>query len=336
MTTENTNTSVQNNSLPYIIIIVLLVVIAVLAFFVGKNQSGTQASVEEKTDLNITIIDDKRCTDCGTQEIVTQIKALPFLAHAQVEVKDFSDAGAEDILKKSGINILPAVIFSNNKISDYSFVQILKPTTDGQFQVPLPDAKFDPYAKRSERGFLLMKEWVLENIKANSHLYGEKNAEITWVEYSDVECGYCKKLHNDGTHDALFAEFGKDVNLYFQYFSIFNKEVPEVLECMIEQKGTDIQYPTLKTIFKNGLKTKKEVIALVEGIDEKKIDACIAEWKYKKIIETHMKTGSEEFRITGTPGNVLINNKTWEYQILPGAYPVDEFKKAINSLKSAE
>jgi protein-disulfide isomerase len=48
-----------------------------------------------------------------------------------------------------------------------------------------------------------------------------------------------------------------------------------------------------------------------------------------------MSLGTEQFGVTGTPGNVLINNKTGEYQILPGAYPVDEFKKAIDSLKSA-
>jgi len=38
------------------------------------------------------VIDDKRCTDCGTQEIITQLSGLPFLANTKIDVQDFSDS----------------------------------------------------------------------------------------------------------------------------------------------------------------------------------------------------------------------------------------------------
>lgn len=106
---------------------------------------------------NITVIDDKRCSDCNTQQFVDQLKALPFLATSEIEVKDFSDAGSEEMLKASGLTKLPAIIFEHNKINDYSFLQYLKATLDGKYSLDT-GAKFDPYAKRSDRGFFVLAE----------------------------------------------------------------------------------------------------------------------------------------------------------------------------------
>jgi len=38
------------------------------------------------------------------------------------------------------------------------------------------------------------------------------------------------------------------------------------------------------------------------------------------------------FGITGTPGNVIINNETGEYEVISGAYPAEEFEAKINSI----
>lgn len=267
----------QNNNVPYIIIIILLIIIAVLAFFVGKSQnSGATATTPTTQDLTVTVIDDKRCTDCNTLATLEQLKAVPGLANATFEVKDFSDKGSDEILKETGLNKLPAFIFEHNKVGDLELAKYLVATKDERYYLNI-GSKFNPYAKRSERGFLLLEDGVLDQIKSNSHVYGDKNAEISWVEYSDVQCTYCKKLHNDGTHDKLFEAYGKDLNLYYQYYAIFNKEIPEVLECMVEQKGVEIQYPTLKTIFKKELTAKNDVVALVPGINKDKLDKCISE-----------------------------------------------------------
>jgi len=39
----------------------------------------------------MTVIDDKRCTDCQTAAIVDQLKKIPSLANVKVTTKDFSD-----------------------------------------------------------------------------------------------------------------------------------------------------------------------------------------------------------------------------------------------------
>ena len=46
-----------------------------------------------------------------------------------------------------------------------------------------------------------------------------------------------------------------------------------------------------------------------------------------------MNFGAENFGITGTPGNALINLTTGEYTTLSGAYPAASFEALVEQLK---
>ena len=46
-----------------------------------------------------------------------------------------------------------------------------------------------------------------------------------------------------------------------------------------------------------------------------------------------MQTGTDLFGITWTPGNVLVNTETLEYEIISGAYPATAFIELIDRLK---
>ncbi len=342
---------IQNNNWnnaghgPYIVIIVLLIIIAILAFFVGKgyntnsgntpnvsttNNTGTVVPPE---DIVVTVIGDVKCSDCQTQSIIESLKKIPTLTSAQFKEIDFSDAGTEEILKANNVTKLPAFLFNTDNITDLK--QYMTQTPSGLFSLDT-GSTHDPYAKRSDRWFLMLEEWVLESIKKDSRIYGNEDAEILWVEYSDINCWYCAKLHNDGTHDTLFKSFGDKLAFAYQYFAIFNKEAPVILECIADQKGTDVLYSTIKKAYKDSLKDKAWISGAVEGLNNEELTACIDSGKYTSKIDTHMKMWSETFGVTGTPGNILINVKTGEYAKLPWAYPVGDFEKTINNLLLAE
>lgn len=339
---NNVNTNSNNGCAngPYIVIIILLVIIAILSFFIGKSYSvltgqatpgTTTAVVTEPKDIVVKVIDDKKCSDCQTASILESIQQLPFLSWATIEKYDFSDSGVEEILKENGITKLPAFLLNTNQVPDTDFAKYLKATPAGLYTLEV-NANHDPYAKRSENGFLLLPEGILKEIKDNSRIFGNKDSEILWVEYSDINCGYCAKLHNDGTHDALFEKFGDKLSVAYQYFAIFNREAPEILECIADQKGTDVMYQTIKKAYKDGLKDKAWIAWAVEWLNQDELTACIESGKYKAKIDEHMKVGTDVFGVTGTPGNILINTKTGEYAKLPGAYPVADFEKTINNL----
>ncbi len=339
---ENQNNTQNNNGNngPYIVIIILLIVIAVLAFFVGKGYNGGSSNQNNNTpvvvnpeDIEVTVIGDVKCADCQTQSVIDSLKQLPSLTSATFKEVDFSDAGSEEILKANNITKLPAFLFNTNNISDLQ--QYLKQTSNGIYSLDV-GATHDPYAKRSERGFLMLNDGILDEIKKDSRISGNENAEILWVEYSDLNCGYCAKLHNDWTHEALFKTFWDKLALAYQYFAIFNREAPVILECIADQKGTDVMYATITKAYKDGLKDKAGIAGAVEWLNNDELTACIDSGKYTAKIDTHMKMWSDTFGVTGTPGNILINTKTGEYAKLPGAYPVSDFEKTINNLLLAE
>jgi hypothetical protein len=77
------------------------------------SSTATNAALHE--DFSITIIDDKRCSDCQTSEFITQIQQTPGLAGVSIETVDFSDKGVEEMIKDDNITALPAIIFSHNQ-----------------------------------------------------------------------------------------------------------------------------------------------------------------------------------------------------------------------------
>jgi len=60
----------------------------------------------------------------------------------------------------------------------------------------------------------------IQEVKAESYINGNKDAKITWLEYSDLECPYCAKLHNSGTPEELIEKYGDDLNIIFNHFPL--------------------------------------------------------------------------------------------------------------------
>jgi protein-disulfide isomerase len=60
----------------------------------------------------------------------------------------------------------------------------------------------------------------LQAVKDSSYIKGNKDAKITWIEYSDLECPYCAKLHNAGTVEALTEKYGDKLNIMYNHFPL--------------------------------------------------------------------------------------------------------------------
>ncbi|MFC1797704.1 DsbA family protein [Patescibacteria group bacterium] len=333
----------NNNNIQMGIIIALLVVIAVMGFFLGKNSAGnintptnTPAITGDYEDLSITIIDDVRCGEkCPTDAILEQLKLLPSVAGAEIVKKDFADSGVAEYLNENNVTTLPLIVFSTNNF-DVSvdpvqmdqngqpapkvntFLQAL-PT--GEFTLAI-GATFNPFEERSERGFLMLDKEKLQAIKDNSYIKGNSDSKITWIEYSDLECPYCAKLHNAGTSEDLEAKYSDDLNLVFNHFPLgFHANAQpgaEILECLAEQKGSDAFYTLMKKAFTDEKSTKSYLIeeAVALGASEDDLNECLSSGKYTDKVKAQMTKATSLFGITGTPGNVLINNETGEYEVI--------------------
>lgn len=342
---ENTREIHSNSNMIHVlygVIIVLMLIIAGLAFYVGTKLGGAQTpGVVTAQDIEITVIDDARCTNCQTAEITAELQKLPFLAGATFVKKDFSEEWISELLQENNIQFLPAIIFNTNMLSDGGQITpYLTALTNGEdYSLALP-SKFDPFAKRSENGFLLLEADILEKIKSGAHIDGNWEAPISWIEYSDVECPYCAKLHNDGTPKALKDKYGEDLNVIFQHFPLdFHPQAQkwaEWLECIAEQKP-EVLYTMIEETFtkfnnNNFSITWFQDLAAENGVNKEELIECMDSGKYSEKVKTQMQLGQETFGITGTPGNVIINNETGEYEVISGAYPASAFEAIIDKM----
>lgn len=288
--------------------------------------------------ITVTIVDDKRCTNCMTDDIISQLQSLQFLSNANFIKKDFSDVWVSDYLKENNITKLPVVILSTNKLNDeWQMTPYLSELNDKQFSLNIW-ASFDPFVKRSDRWFLFLDKDVLDNIKSNSYLQWNKDAKITWLEYSDLECPYCAKLHNSDVSSKISETYWDKVNKYFNHFPLeFHQNAlpwAMILECLWEQKWSDSFYKLIEISYSNQKSDKDYLIdeAVKLWADKTKLETCINDWKYNEKITKEQSNWVSTFGISWTPWNVLINNDTWEYEIISWAYPFDEFKRVIDEL----
>jgi protein-disulfide isomerase len=356
----------KNNNIntQMIVIVALLVVIAIMGFFLGKNTVNSPSTNTTNTwantnvpvtgdyeELSIVVIDDKRCTDCPTDAILDQLKQLPSVAWVEIERKDFSDAGVADYLNANEIKALPLIAFSTNNfdvsVDPVQMDESGQPTPKvNSFLKPLPGwefileigSVFNPFAERSDRGFLLLDKAELKKIKDDSYIKWSVDSKITWIEYSDLECPYCAKLHNAGTVEDLFEKYGEDLNKVFNHFPLgFHDNAQpgaEILECLAEQKWTDAFYALIKKAYTDEKSDKDYLIAEAVTLWANKTDLekCLSDAKYAEKVKNQMAKGTELFNVTGTPGNVLVNNETGEYEVISWAYPTTSFEEIIDKL----
>lgn len=293
---------------------------------------------EYKSSLVITIIDDKRCTFCMTKEIVDQLANVPFLIWANFLKKDFSDEWVSDYLKQNDIKKLPAVILSTKDLKDdWQMQPYLTELKDKQYSLEIW-ASFDPFLSRSDKWFIILDKEILNRIKNNAYLKGNKDAKISWIEYSDLECPFCVKLHNSDVSTNIKNSYWDKINKYFNHFPLdFHRnamDAARISECIAEQKWGEGFYNLIDKAFTSQNSGKSYLIdeSVKLWADKDKLEKCVDEKKYDEKIKEQQSFWTTIFGIAWTPASVLINNETGEYEVISGAYPFTEFQKVIDKL----
>lgn len=173
------------------------------------------------------------------------------------------------------------------------------------------------------------------------HIYGNPDAPVSLIEYSDFECPYCKRFHP--TAKELVDQSDGGVNLVYRHFPLdFHnpgaQTQAEASECAAELGGndafwafTDAIYERTRSGGKGFPRNRLAPLAVEIGLDEAAFEDCLESGRHADRVKSDMAEGVQA-GVSGTPGNILLNNETGEAVMRAGAQPLGALQEAVNDL----
>lgn len=168
-------------------------------------------------------------------------------------------------------------------------------------------------------------------VSSTDHIFGNPNAKIKIVEYSDTACPFCKVFHN--TMRKVMSDYGSAGNVAWVYRNypldkpdasgrILHKNAgheAQALECAADLGGNEAFWKYTNRLYEvtpsvtqnspNGLdRNQLPVIAKYAGLDVEDFNNCLATGKFKEKVEADFTEGVN-IGIQGTPTSVIILDK---------------------------
>ena len=170
-------------------------------------------------------------------------------------------------------------------------------------------------------------------VQNNDATLGSGN--ILLIEYSDYECGFCKRFHP--TVQAL-VDSGEVMWVYRHLplpFHVTAKDGAAIGECVKTHKGNDAFWAYTDGVFAAAalnLETYKG-LGRDNGLSDAQIEECVAAGsKEQQIVEQHMND-AQKMGVNGTPGSFLVNKKTKAVRSIPGALPLEQVRGLLQEVQ---
>lgn len=186
---------------------------------------------------------------------------------------------------------------------------------------------------------------VVLPITEDDHILGSPNAKITVIEYSDIDCPFCKEYHE--TMKRIIEEYGPsgDVAWVYRHFplTVIHPDAPkhaEAAECVAEIGGSNAFWSFLDVLFVNAPENERTdpsryaEFAAEVGVGEEALNACITKGDAMKHVEDEFNTAVAAGG-TGTPFNIIIVDGQ-EPISFSSALPYEQMKAAIDQILSSQ
>ncbi len=169
-------------------------------------------------------------------------------------------------------------------------------------------------------------------VNDDDHVRGNKNAEITIIEYSDFECPFCGSFHP--TMQQVMKEYDGKVRWIFRHFplSFHPSALPaaNAAECAAEQgkfwEFADAMFANQASLSDSYYKQ----LATEQKLNVSKWEDCYKTSKYDGKIQLQSQEGAAA-GVSGTPGSFIVDKKGNAIPI-KGALPYSSVSAAIDQL----
>jgi protein-disulfide isomerase len=178
----------------------------------------------------------------------------------------------------------------------------------------------------------------------DDHLYGDLDAAVTLIEYSDFECPFCKRFH--GTAKQLVDASNGQVNWVYRHFPLgFHnpgaQKQAEAAECAAELGGNEAFWTFTDTIYARTRSNGKGFpienltpLAAEIGLDQTRFQECLDSERFADKVQQQMAAGARA-GVSGTPGNILYHKPSGRVIAIHGAQPLERFQQAAQTLSTA-
>lgn len=177
--------------------------------------------------------------------------------------------------------------------------------------------------------------------RARDHIYGDPNAPISLIEYSDFECPYCKHFHL--TPKKVVEAYKGQVNWVYRHFPLnFHnpgaQKQAEASECANALGGDDAFWQYTDAIYARTLSNGKGFslakltpLATELGLDTEQFRQCLDSGIQAARVKEDLAEGVQ-IGVTGTPASILLHNQTGATSLKTGAQSVVALKAEIDKL----
>lgn len=174
---------------------------------------------------------------------------------------------------------------------------------------------------------------ALENnvkpVTSADHIWGNPDAPVKIVEFSDLECPFCKRFHY--TLKEVVEKYDGKVAWVYRHSPIDGlhpkaRKEAEATECAAELGGNTKFWAYMDRLMEltpanNGLDPALlPKIATDVGLDKAKFEACLSSGKYAAKVAEHL-ADAENSGGGGTPYSIVIS-PSGKKTVIPGALPL--------------
>jgi protein-disulfide isomerase len=178
------------------------------------------------------------------------------------------------------------------------------------------------------------------------YLGSKSKAQIAIIEFSDFECPFCKKFHDESRKEIIkqYVDTDKAILAWKDYPLDFHDPLATkqaiAAQCVYDQKGNKAYFEYVGLIFANtksggdGMKESKlnELAREIKDLDQDKFDTCLKEEKTLDKVKADMDFANKN-GVNGTPGFLigkLEDGKLTQGIRIAGALPIATFNQYLD------
>ncbi|MCA9839631.1 MAG: thioredoxin domain-containing protein [Trueperaceae bacterium] len=173
-----------------------------------------------------------------------------------------------------------------------------------------------------------------------------ETAQLAIVEFSDFNCPYCQKFHQE-TLSLLMDKYvrtGQAIYVYRDYVGVGGNvtlAAASAAECVKELAGDQAYLELVQKLYGgSGTRNVEQVKSLAESydIDAASLDTCISENRYQAEVVADTQAG-QAAGVRGTPAFIigqLAEDGTVTGINIPGAQPLAVFERVIDEQLAVE